>query len=397
MDTFLGPFSESLNIPVCDLTQSGLLADRHITVGFLYELRYKWKLKTHQDVVLAILKLKPSYLKVSGKYLKRKLNTCLNRVKLFMDRKDERLDGYLKQKFVLKIPSTQGVCTGSSTDDGLFDDLIDENESSSDAMPPPPHKISEDVCTLNSRGVFQEVDRNVTATKSLNMNVDFDNVDTDHFPATNGNSQLDLSFSASTMGRSNSRNNEALTQYLLGQGTSGSMVTQIEVKQTESKEGCSVGCVADRDQSKDEVDMNDQCDSVDSQKESNILHSPIIRDCEVRLVDTSMRDHELPNETYSSENPSVSIQTVNEGSIFIIHHTPYLTHIGGYTERNIFFRIQWRLRIMDNDNHLTNISESMLPINMYYISLERSSYSTSAHDCCIKLHVEMTEILQVKD
>ena len=32
-----------------------------------------------------------------------------------------------------------------------------------------------------------------------------------------------------------------------------------------------------------------------------------------------------------------------------------------------------------------------------YISLERLYYSTSAHVCYIKIHVEMTEILQVKD
>ena len=33
---------------------------------------------------------------------------------------------------------------------------------------------------------------------------------------------------------------------------------------------------------------------------------------------------------------------------------------------------------------------------MYYISLKRSFYSTSDSLCCIKIHAEMTEKLQVK-
>ena len=47
----------------------------------------------------------------------------------------------------------------------------------------------------------------------------------------------------------------------------------------------------------------------------------------------------------------------------------------------------------------TNISETVLPTNMYYIytSLERSSYSASTHVCYIKINAQMTEILQVKD
>ena len=45
----------------------------------------------------------------------------------------------------------------------------------------------------------------------------------------------------------------------------------------------------------------------------------------------------------------------------------------------------------------TNISETMLPINMYYISLERSLYSTSACVCCIKIQADIKELLQVKD
>ena len=47
--------------------------------------------------------------------------------------------------------------------------------------------------------------------------------------------------------------------------------------------------------------------------------------------------------------------------------------------------------------NFTNISETMLPSNMDYISLERSFHRASNHVCCIKLHSEMTEILQVKD
>ena len=45
----------------------------------------------------------------------------------------------------------------------------------------------------------------------------------------------------------------------------------------------------------------------------------------------------------------------------------------------------------------TNISETMLPINIYYISLVRSFYSASASVCCIRIHEEMAEILQVID
>ena len=43
------------------------------------------------------------------------------------------------------------------------------------------------------------------------------------------------------------------------------------------------------------------------------------------------------------------------------------------------------------------ISQKLIPTNMYYISLERYSYSASTHVCYIKCHAEMTEILQVKD
>ena len=44
-----------------------------------------------------------------------------------------------------------------------------------------------------------------------------------------------------------------------------------------------------------------------------------------------------------------------------------------------------------------NISETLLSANIYYTSLERPFHSASARVCCIKIHAEMTEILQVKD
>ena len=38
----------------------------------------------------------------------------------------------------------------------------------------------------------------------------------------------------------------------------------------------------------------------------------------------------------------------------------------------------------------SNISETMGSTNMYYISLERSFHSISAHFTCKNIHVEMT-------
>ena len=43
-----------------------------------------------------------------------------------------------------------------------------------------------------------------------------------------------------------------------------------------------------------------------------------------------------------------------------------------------------------------NISETIFPTNMYYMSLERSFYSASARFCCIEIHGEAAEKLQVK-
>ena len=51
----------------------------------------------------------------------------------------------------------------------------------------------------------------------------------------------------------------------------------------------------------------------------------------------------------------------------------------------------------NNFRVFTNMADTLWPTNMYYISLDRSSYSTSAHICYIKIHAEMTEIWQVKD
>ena len=52
---------------------------------------------------------------------------------------------------------------------------------------------------------------------------------------------------------------------------------------------------------------------------------------------------------------------------------------------------------VNNFAFFINISETMLPTNRYYISLEGSFYSASAHVCCIKIHAEVKELLQVKD
>ena len=46
---------------------------------------------------------------------------------------------------------------------------------------------------------------------------------------------------------------------------------------------------------------------------------------------------------------------------------------------------------------LSNVSETLQRRNMYFMLLERSFDSASTRVCCIKIHAEMTEILQVKD
>ena len=50
-----------------------------------------------------------------------------------------------------------------------------------------------------------------------------------------------------------------------------------------------------------------------------------------------------------------------------------------------------------NFRFFNNISESMQLTNMYNMLLERCYCSASADVCCIRIHAEMTEILQVKD
>ena len=47
--------------------------------------------------------------------------------------------------------------------------------------------------------------------------------------------------------------------------------------------------------------------------------------------------------------------------------------------------------------NLTHMRDIRRGIYFIYISLERLSYSTSAHVCYIKIQAEMTDILQVKD
>ena len=58
--------------------------------------------------------------------------------------------------------------------------------------------------------------------------------------------------------------------------------------------------------------------------------------------------------------------------------------------------VPWIMSV-NNFRFFTNILKSMLAINMYYMSLERLFYSASAHVCCIKIHAEIKELLQVKD
>ena len=75
--------------------------------------------------------------------------------------------------------------------------------------------------------------------------------------------------------------------------------------------------------------------------------------------------------------------------------------MGKYRPGCIFFVyngacVSW-ITSVNNFRSFTYISETMLSINMYYISLERSLYSASARVCCIKIHAEIKELLQVKD
>ena len=86
--------------------------------------------------------------------------------------------------------------------------------------------------------------------------------------------------------------------------------------------------------------------------------------------------------------------------IFIIHPALYLTSIEGYTEQGIFYLYTTTLPY-----HGYLVSVTFSPISrkpcyqqicIIYI-LERLIYSASAHVCCIKIHAEIKELLQVKD
>ena len=57
--------------------------------------------------------------------------------------------------------------------------------------------------------------------------------------------------------------------------------------------------------------------------------------------------------------------------------------------------VPWIISV-NNFRFSNNISETMLPIDMYNISLERSFYSASDRVSCIKIHAEMKALLQVK-
>ena len=84
---------------------------------------------------------------------------------------------------------------------------------------------------------------------------------------------------------------------------------------------------------------------------------------------------------------------------FIIHHASYVIRKGDIQSGIYIFLYSSATRpwiiSMNNFRCFTNISESRLPTNMYYISLERS-YCASACFCCIKINAEMAEKPQVK-
>ena len=79
----------------------------------------------------------------------------------------------------------------------------------------------------------------------------------------------------------------------------------------------------------------------------------------------------------------------------------FALNTGKYGPGCIFFvytgaPVLWIMSV-NNFRFFNNISESMQLTNMYNISLERCYCSASTDVCCIKIHAEMTEILQVKD
>ena len=76
----------------------------------------------------------------------------------------------------------------------------------------------------------------------------------------------------------------------------------------------------------------------------------------------------------------------------------FALNTGKYRPGCIFFvytsaPVLWIMSV-NNFRFFNNISES---ISMYYISLERCSFSASAHVSYIKIYSEIMEILQVKD
>ena len=85
----------------------------------------------------------------------------------------------------------------------------------------------------------------------------------------------------------------------------------------------------------------------------------------------------------------------------IVYYPPrdvFALNTGKYRPGCIFFvytgaLVLWIMSV-NNFRFFNNISESMQLTNIYNISLERSYCSASADVCCIKIHAEMTEILQ---
>ena len=79
----------------------------------------------------------------------------------------------------------------------------------------------------------------------------------------------------------------------------------------------------------------------------------------------------------------------------------FALNTGKYRPGCIFFvytgaPVLWIMSV-NKFRFFNNISENMQLTNIYNISLERCYCSASADVCCIKIHAEMTEILQVKD
>ena len=76
--------------------------------------------------------------------------------------------------------------------------------------------------------------------------------------------------------------------------------------------------------------------------------------------------------------------------------TTWQMHSPDRSIQDVFF---WRLAgpVAPTGKAIVHWIACINAIKMYNISLERYTYRASAHVCCIKIHAEMTEILQVKD